>query len=820
MKKIWTQSKAILICLPILLGILLGCEDTTQKTGTLLDFVPENTSTVFKIADIKTLQEDIQNNSLLSEFSNTSPYLFFSENATLLKHLHPTSESLLCINKLTDSTSAYTFITKQTKGLFETDTLKNKSIETIAFGKKSFQRVRIDEKTAYTAVMDSVFIASSSQEILKRVLSGKTESDITFKKIYKLPNSGEFTILLRGEEVAINDSVKVDFASWSAMDLTITPESLSANGITLATDSIPQLLNVFEGQLPQQNEIAKITPIDALGALSFTFNDSEKILQKLSEFQTQKETATPSGIFGSINEVGTISTVKETSTVINSIDVTLTDDALARYKTLHSNFREVEISSFSEPLLFQKNFAPIISTEAANFVFQLDNFFVFTETEATAEWFITAYKNNSTLINTPYFEDTASRLSSASSLLFIKMQGNFSSSVSSFFNQKISSEFEKLSFDKFPLGVLQFSFDRNFAHTTFICKEANSTTLASTGTVSEILKLKLDNAVMGNPQFFTNHRSGGSNIVAQDINNTLYFISESGKTLWTKKLNSPVLGSINEIDIYGNGRKQLAFTTNNTFYILDRNGKNVSAFPKKFKDEITQPLSVFDYDSKHNYRFVITQGKTVLMLDKHGKTVKGFGFKKAKSNIVLSPKHIRMGNKDYILIAEENGKLNILSRVGRSRISVAKNFQFSKIPLAKEGNTFVVITKEHTKERISVRGKVSSQKLDVAGNYWFAISGRAKTTLDDNLLRINGKLAELPLGLYSRPQLFKVARKTYISITETQENKVYVFNENGKLLSGFPVYGSTLASLGKGNSKGQVLLAVKGETDTILIYQL
>ena len=46
-------------------------------------------------------------------------------------------------------------------------------------------------------------------------------------------------------------------------------------------------------------------------------------------------------------------------------------------------------------------------------------------------------------------------------------------------------------------------------------------------------------------------------------------------------------------------------------------------------------------------------------------------------------------------------------------------FNFSEIPVAEEDNTFVVITRENTKERISQDGKVSSQKLDVGSNYWF-----------------------------------------------------------------------------------------------------
>lgn len=796
------------------LGIFGSCDNTPPKTGTLMDFVPENSSVVFKISDFENLQADIENNSLLSKFKKAVPYLFFSENAALFKNLHPSTQSLLCINQVNDSVSAYTFISKHTKDLFQQDSLKNKTIETLQLDELSFQRITLDKQIAYSAIIDSVFVVSSSQQILLDILKGKTERDATFKKIYNLPSSNEFTALIRGNKVSLNDSTKIAFTSWSTLDVAITPESFTATGITLATDSIPQLLNVFEDQIPQQNDVSALIPTDALGAVSFTFNDAEKFQKNLRNFRGEKDAVQTTGIFGSVSEVGTIQFKNETAIFLKSIDAALTNDALARYVSAKSEFREIKISSFSEPELFQKTFSPYINSKKGNYVFQVENFFVLTETEITAQQIISDFQNNNTLKKTSYFENTATDLSTASSLLIFKMKGEFSEAISGFFNAKSTAEIKNISFEEFPLAALQFSFDRNFAHVTLSCKEGGSVAKSVSSGISEKFNLKLENAVLGTPQIFDN-QNNGSNVVVQDIANKLYFISESGKILWTKNLGSSILGAIESVTISGN--KNLAFATKDAFYILDRNGKEAKGFPIKFKDNVTQPLSVFDYDNNGNYRFIIVQGKNLLMYDKSGKAVKGFGFEKAKSNIAQSPSHIRMGNKDYIVISEESGKLNILSRVGKSRVSVSKNFKFSEIPIAEEDNTFVVITKENTKERISEDGKISSQKLDVGRNYWFAINGQVKVTLDENLLRINGKLAELPLGVYTRPQLFNVKRDTYVTITETQEKKVYVFDQNGKILNGFPVYGTSAAAIDSG-SGNNIIVATKGDSNSLILY--
>lgn len=807
---------SIRLILLFLLISVLGCEKNPEKTGTLMDFVPQHASVVLKISNWEALQADIKSNSLLSQFNKTYPYLFLSEDAPLLKYLFPKSESILTINKINDSLSAFTFISPHSANLFQSDSIKDKIVETLQIENKSLQRITIGKHIAYSAVLDSVFVASSSQKILMDIMNGKTERGETFKKVFDLPNSGNFTALLRGNTISITDTTRVSFTSWSAMDIHIAPESFIASGITMATDTIPQLLNVFEGQIPQQNDIASIIPIDAKGALSFTFDDAEKLQEEFRKFRGEDESEKTTGIFSSISEIGTIDLKSGSAIVLKSIDEIMTNDALARFVSLQTSFREVEIKSFSEPDLFEKTFSPLINFKKANFVFQLENFFIFTATESAAQELIASIQNNSTLKNSEYYKNIAGDLSSASSLLILKMQGEISGSLSTFFNSDSRNNINNISLEGYPLAAIQLSYDRNFAHITISCREGVAAVKNISQAVAEKFNVNLENAVLDNPQLV----GANGNVVVQDVGNKLYYISENGKILWTKSLGSPILGEIQEVDLAGNGNKQLAFATKNAVYMLDRNGNDANAFPLKFKDDITQPLSVFDYDRDHNYRFGIVQGRNLLLYDKKGKTVKGFSFSKAKSDIIQSPSHIRMGKKDYILIAEESGILNILSRVGKPRVSISKTFNFSEIPLTSEDNTFVVITKENTKERIGEDGKISSQKLDVGGTYWFAMSGSTKATLDNNLLRIDGKLAELPIGLYSRPELFEINQKTYVSITETQEKKVFVFDRNANILNGFPVYGSSEASMGKSGSKNGINLAVKGDSKGVIVYSI
>ena len=116
-------------------------------------------------------------------------------------------------------------------------------------------------------------------------------------------------------------------------------------------------------------------------------------------------------------------------------------------------------------------------------------------------------------------------------------------------------------------------------------------------------------------------------IVVQDQNNVLYLFSNTGTLFWKKQLSGPIVGKIEQVDLYKNKRLQMAFRTPNRFLILDRNGKVVEPFDKKIFSEAPHHLSVFDYDLNRNYRFLLSHGKKIEMFDNKGLKVKGFKLK-------------------------------------------------------------------------------------------------------------------------------------------------------------------------------------------------
>lgn len=812
-----------------LLLLLTACDTSKKKSGELTHYIPEDSFLILRSNNLETLPSDLKNNTFISSFSKSDLYSYFSEKLFLTQHLQPVSEVLISLSR-SERDFHYIVITRDHPALFSTDSLSNRKVETLTYEDFSLQKITTNNSILYSAVTDSVFIASSSEEILKKILttpSEEKEADEVFKKAYSTGTSKALTLFINGKEFSDTFSqifpeaqVKTEsFTSWIALDTEVFPNKIAINGIAISGTAEEKLLDVFRGTLPQNNLIAKITPLSATGFISYTYNDFDILSQNLRKFQSGTE-ASPAArqFFQSLNEAGIVYKENEKIVAVHAVDGNISAEALLPLQKEFSEFREIAINEISNSTIFNTAFHPLIVDTKTKYFVRLDDFFVFAESENTLQEVITEFLNGSTLGNQPFYEEHTSQLTSAASILLVGISENLKQKASEAVDPEYAESIKNLKVDKHRIAAIQFVYDNYFAHVNGIVKETEGRSKNSG--IAQLFAITLDNTVLNNPQFVTNHVSKQKDIVVQDVANKLHLISSNGRLLWSKELDGPVLGEIKQVDLFKNGKLQLAFATKKTVYVIDRLGKEVSPFPLKFRDEITQPLAVFDYDNNRDYRFVVTQGREVLMYDREGKAVKGFTFKKASSDIVLPPQHIRIGTKDYILIAEKNGKLNILNRIGNDRVKVSDKFEFSSHPFFVDNGNFAFTTAKNTKITIDQNGKSTSQDLKISAGAHYVSSGKNVVTLDDNILRINNALVELPYGLYTRPVIQITNKKTYVSVTDLQESKVYVYNTLGELLPNFPIYGNSKMEIGDATNNGKPNGVVKGEDDGILLYRL
>lgn len=74
--------------------------------------------------------------------------------------------------------------------------------------------------------------------------------------------------------------------------------------------------------------------------------------------------------------------------------------------------------------------------------------------------------------------------------------------------------------------------------------------------------------------------------------------------------------------------------------------------------------------------------------------------------------------------------------------------------------------------------------------------------------------------MYTEPKLYFINNKIYITITDIQAKKVYLYDSNAELFPNFPVYGNSVLSLGNMDKDPNLEFVVQGEENGVLIYQI
>lgn len=819
----------LLVLTPLL---LIGCTARQPQSQELTDYIPQEAGLLLKLDNPDLFFSNIKNNQFIKNNQDHPLSAHLGEQLGLLQKFPHKEAALLAFSATGKDSTSFSFISKATPELQQLDSLGQAKIETEPYQEREIIIYSLEGQVTYSAIVDSIFIASDSKELLKESLDEKRnrQHPQDFERALKAASNKTPSIFInhqKGGEIAAQLFPGLDlelfgnFSNWTALDADLSQTAIRLNGISTATDTLPKLLNVFQDVAPVQNELATVTPDDSHGFLSLGFEDFTPLNGNLNRYNN----TTPSEmdqrtkeLLQASTEAGMIYFEEAAIFALRPVEVLGAAHGYSAGMEVVEEFREISIYEQANPQAFESAFEPLLSAANLKYFLVLDQFLLFSEDLELLKEVVTQFQNKNTVSETQAYQETLKSLSSESSLLKVSINQQFREKVSEAVAPAHQAATAALELREYPLTALQLVYQSDYAHVHAVLEKTNGSSTREG--ISQEASVNLDAPLATAPVFFSNHRSKGLDIAVQDQDNTLYLLSNKGKIFWKKQLDTRILGKIREVDLYKNGRIQLAFATQNKLHVIDRNGNEVKPFPLEFRDEITQPLALFDYANTRNYRFVIVQGKEVYMFNSKGQRVKGFKFNKAAEEIVQPPKHIRLGNKDYILIAEASGRLNILNRRGDNRVPLKENFSFSENEWFEYNNQFVSTNSGGELIKIDQRGNISRENLNLKEGHKIAVTPKTLVTISENELSIKGNTQTLDYGIYSEPLIFYLNNKLYISVTDLQASRVYLFDSSGQLLPHFPVYGNSVMDLGNADADRRLELTVQGGDEEVLLYEV
>ena len=716
--------------------------------------------------------------------------------------------------------------------------------------------------TAYISLISGILVCTNSQTLLKeaftRVDGGKDVRDLPgFSRVLSASGKHEdkifvvFKNLRKVLKSILNDDSSLlaekilRLAGTGEGDIYINDEGLALSGYTESIDS-SDLLYKFKSIPPREFHTYKILPSST--ALFETIIMAGQGIGKAGAGNFSDE------VFELAGKLRKYTGEEVTRALIDIKDRPVDENTLIIYELknrveaeqifLNVPGDEKEIIYF-EPddqvkiPVYKRSFSGLTALLTPGFApgFNETYFVFFDNYLITGTSFITIsrllYDNllNKTLANDLVYRDFESTLPSFAAYFFYCVPSRITDYLSGFLKESIiaSLKTNRNSINKIQAVGYQLASSNNMVY--------NSMSVRFKDEVREESKTEwetlLDTTAAIKPFFFTNHNTGAKEIFIQDLNNNTYLINAAGRVLWKVPLRERIIGTIYMIDYYRNGKYQLLFSGHGYLHLLDRNGNYVERYPVKLRSPATNSLALFDYDNNLNYRlFIAGEDRLIYSYDKSGNVVKGWKPYKTPGYVRSEINYFKVSGKDYIVASDENS-VYILDRTGNKRITIKEpvsKARGSAMRLNPGSDPSVVCTaSDGTIQHIYFDGSVKKFNLvKVSSDHSFDIfdidgDGFGEYVFIDKgiLYLYDNNRSEMFTRDFDSTDLggpinfIFSASDRKIGVIDGYKNLIYLIDEKGNTINGFPLRGASMFSIGKLSDRSGWHLIVGG-TDRFL----
>lgn len=806
-----------LIAVLFLSLFLVACNEDAAVNQHILNHIPTDSQIVIATSDMSQINDLLTTSALYQQVKKLERIQELQSASSFLSDYKLKGNSLIAISPEGKDNIVITLITKiiESKQVNANGT-KNHTYNNITFVEDNSHAVPY-----YFLNHKGFHLASSSKLVIESLIRRDVADyvfDSQFAAIYDRTAGTDLRIYINGTQkdwlqhfIFKNNanSTKVR-GHWFQLEPRKTEHAFNMDGIFTYADSTQQFHSIFNELKAQVNRAPDMIPSNVNQAVLITYKDAYKLHKQIDNYNGTSNTRLDK----------TLQLILDNSTEMAQVALPKTDALVFSLKPFEALFMDMDsatnakfdyrnftIYELREPVKTM-GMQPLLPVNDYKFLTVIEDFLVLSSTATGPEEFIVSYQNKSALSQQGWWQDLSNHISDSSTLMYFNSLEHIQESVAS---KEDAIIMNKISSTDFPFMVSQYVHEKGYAHYHTSIPQLDAT--ATSAGVIQSGSYKSARKIVAGPFLFPNHLTGKHDVAFQDEDFKLHLISETGKKHWSKELDAFILGDITAIDGYKNGRKQLVFATSKSVYYLDRNGNDVNKYPLQIKGGITQPLSVFDYDSSRNYRFLATHGNSLSMFNIDGKKLQGFDYKKGKE-ITSTPQHYRVGSRDYIAFAKADNTISLLNRTGQVRTEVNSTITLNS-PMSFHKNLIKMVDGKKLIFLNPVTGKITNAHKIISDSQYYVAQDGIEVIQDNNKLILNGKNIELPYGTYNKAQIELLHKDVFIHIIDTGSNQVYVLDTNGAILESFPVYGKEKSALS--SSKSNYLTALDG--DDVIIYK-
>ncbi len=849
--------------------------------------IPQDTPLILTIKDWEKTQQQLSTTTYASQLHNLSWINLLHQDlkdlnqligALNIKKLHQSPLTIgLQMSKATEVSYLYVLEHENSATDIEVylQDLDNLIIDKHIFDSRTIYEIGITENTSFFLCLDNdlLILARSSflvEYAINQIdISTSIEQDRHFKNIRALTgDNSDISIYLNLKKLPniLNHFVQNDLkeehqrlatlGNWGGLDITFETNSFIINGY-LSPDSKNQWLQrILKSPLPESSTIETVLPDHTALALHLNLKDLVTFYQNNKTLQNQDFKSYILPWLG--NEASLVITepteedfMMHQFMVVKTKDAAQTTEYLSQFANSvgelptdnHQNFKIYQLAT-------QNLLSPLFGQELASFknpyyTVLNDEYVIFANSKIQLQAWIDKYIFSLTLSQDVNYQSFVQQQFAPQAHLYFYINP---SSIYQILAHYTKPELKKDLFTAFqdiqkikPVGFQLTPYNQLFFVNGLGLYDEKGKTQPNV-----IWRTALKTKAAIAPKLVKKHNADEYDILIQDTLNHLYLLDKSGQILWERQLDSKIQSDIHQIDYYKNEKLQYLFNTKNNIYLIDRNGKDVEAYPRQLFSPATNGLFVVDYDSMRQYRiFIACENNNIYGFEQNGKPLNGWNAQENVGRIIFPIRHFMIDNKDYLVALSDSGYLHIFKRNGERRLP--------STDLETNGRTFsseigfdvspgyhrVVATDTQAKTYVAnLKGGKFNLTNTVGNNQnvQFAFDDVVGDKRKDYILLSrrhlqvsyydeNGDYRKKIKKTFDFPQdeVFAVSvegyDKKYVGTTSKDYQYIYLLNENGKPFSDFPLGGDTRFFITDLFQDGKNVLVV-AKDDEVYAYKL
>ncbi len=220
---------------------------------------------------------------------------------------------------------------------------------------------------------------------------------------------------------------------------------------------------------------------------------------------------------------------------------------------------------------------------------------------------------------------------------------------------------------RFNQVSLQFSKVEGQYYTSFVIRKPSRTNSAAGQNVFAAEQVLPFNSRLETRPFPVQNASDRSReVIIQDSAGILYNINANAQRSWADTLGAAIRGTVQQVEMGPDQKLHYLFATANHIHALNEQGEELENYPFNLGDSLSiQHLAVFDYENDRNHRLLVDDNMgNLYMYDSRGAAVQGWQPRRMDYRLATTPQHLRVNNRDVILVVLENGYIYALNRQG------------------------------------------------------------------------------------------------------------------------------------------------------------